>query len=68
MPKPRLTAAVINSIESLLSDLQPTGFLDTDKEAGVRYMTDLVKHYRDPKSVLRRRKEVDRTRTYKKGT
>ena len=58
---PMLTANVLTSLEALLESLKPADYLGTDKEVGVKYMTALVKHQRDPATLEQRQKQVRRT-------
>lgn len=64
---PTLTVKVVDSIETLLAGLPLVDFLDDSKEAGIVYLTALVKHYHSPSKAAERRRNIQRTRDYEKG-
>lgn len=65
MRAPVLNDAVADSIEALLADMPPAAFVDTAKEAGVKYLARLVEHHRSPAQVARRRAVADATKAYR---
>lgn len=66
MRAPSLTDTVVTSIEALLGDL-PAGYIGTDKEDAIRYLTKLVEHHWSPTAVQRRAAAVVFTQKHRSG-
>lgn len=65
MRKPRLDCAVVDSLDTLLQKLPAGNVIGTPEEAGVRYLSDLIKHYRSPEAAAQRRRDVARVQRNK---
>lgn len=65
---PLLTRNVIDSLDNILSKFKPADYLGTSKEAGVKYLAALIKHNREPKTLMQRRKVVTDSRAWEAKT
>lgn len=62
---PQFNNGVADSLEAVLADYIPMEYLGTDKEAGIKFITALVKHYRSPENIAKRAAIVDYGRRYR---
>ena len=51
---PLLNKNVVDSLDVIVASILPADYIGTDKEAGVRFLTLLIKHYRSPEDVAKR--------------
>lgn len=62
---PQLTKNVISSIHNLLDTMAPADYLGTDKEAGVVYLTALLRHVEDPGTKAKRQSAANKANSWR---
>lgn len=65
MRKPPLDERTVDSLEALVKTLPADQAVGTAQERGVRYLLDLVKHYRGPAATAARHRAIVRTKAHK---
>lgn len=64
---PQLNNPVVLSLEALLEEQKPADYLGTEKEAGIKYITALVQHYRSPENTAKRQRDIERATAHQRG-